>query len=86
MGSTVQTGESDRRSRGRERGGPARPSRYTPPHSGLYVGPMGGGVFLCARYPYRGIHKRPFVGASRARSWSRLPVLGAILWAFMAKS
>ena len=31
-------------------------------------------------------HRRPFVGASRARSWSRLPVIGAILWALIAKS
>ena len=30
-------------------------------------------------------HKRPYVGASRPRSWSHLPVLGAISWAFIAK-
>ena len=34
---------------------------------------------------YRG-HKRPYVGASHARSWSPLLVLGAILWAFIAKN
>ena len=31
-------------------------------------------------------HRRPFVGVSHARSWSRLPVVGAILWKFIAKS
>ena len=31
-------------------------------------------------------HRRPFVGVSNARSWSRLLVLGAILWAFIAKN
>ena len=30
-------------------------------------------------------HKRPYVGASRPRSWSHLSVLGAISWAFIAK-
>jgi hypothetical protein len=34
-----------------------------------------------------GLHRRrPFVGVSHARSWSRLLVLGAISWAFIAKS
>ena len=32
------------------------------------------------------VHKRPYVGASHARSWSPLLVLGAILWAFIAKN
>ena len=32
-----------------------------------------------------GLHKRPCVGASRPRSWSHLPGLGAISWAFIAK-
>ena len=31
-------------------------------------------------------HPRPFVGAFHARSWSPWFVLGAILWAFIAKS
>ena len=31
-------------------------------------------------------HRRPYVGVSHARSWSRLLVLGAILWAFIAKT
>ena len=31
-------------------------------------------------------HKGPYVGASRLRSWSHLLVLGAISWAFIAKS
>jgi len=31
-------------------------------------------------------HRRPFVGVFHARSWSRLLVLGAISWAFIAKS
>jgi hypothetical protein len=31
-------------------------------------------------------HRRPFVGASHARSWSPLPVVRAIGWAFIAKS
>ena len=31
-------------------------------------------------------HRRPFVVVSRPRSWSRFPVLRAILWAFIAKS
>ena len=31
-------------------------------------------------------HRRSFVGSSRARCWSRLSVLGAIVWAFIAKS
>ena len=31
-------------------------------------------------------HRRPFVGASQARSWSPWLVLGAILWALIAKS
>ena len=30
-------------------------------------------------------HKGPYVGVSRVRSWSRVFVLGAILWAFIAK-
>ena len=30
--------------------------------------------------------KRPYVGASHARSWSPLLVLGAILWEFIAKT
>ena len=30
-------------------------------------------------------HARPFVGASQGRSWSHWVVLGAILWAFVAK-
>ena len=29
-------------------------------------------------------HRRPYVGASRPRYWSHLPVLGAISWAFIA--
>jgi len=29
-------------------------------------------------------HANPYVGASRPRSWSHLPVLGAISWAFIA--
>ena len=33
-----------------------------------------------------GIHRRPFVGVSQARSWSPWLVLGAILWARIAKS
>jgi len=33
-----------------------------------------------------GHHKRPYVGASHARSWSPLLVLGAILWEFIAKN
>ena len=31
------------------------------------------------------IHAKPFVGASQRRSWSHCVVLGAILWAFIAK-
>ena len=31
-------------------------------------------------------HRRPYVGASHARSWSHLLVHGAILWAFIAKT
>ena len=31
-------------------------------------------------------HRRPYVGASHARSWSPLLVLAAILWAFVAKN
>ena len=31
-------------------------------------------------------HRRPYVGVSHARSWSRLLVIGAILWAFIAKT
>jgi len=31
-------------------------------------------------------HGRPYVGASRPRSWSHLLVLGAISWVFIAKS
>jgi len=31
-------------------------------------------------------HRRPLVGVSDARSWSPWLVLGAILWAFIAKS
>jgi hypothetical protein len=31
-------------------------------------------------------HKGPYVGVSRPRSWSHLPVLGAIPWAFISKS
>ena len=27
----------------------------------------------------------PYVGVSRPRSWSHLPILGAISWAFIAK-
>ena len=56
--------------------------------------------FLCARYPCTPaneaseeaggpdmrVHRRPFVGVSHARSWSRSLVLGAILWAFIAKN
>ena len=34
----------------------------------------------------RADHKRPYVGASQARSWSPLLVLGAILWVFIAKT
>jgi hypothetical protein len=30
-------------------------------------------------------HANPYVGVSRVRSWSRLFVLGAISWAFIAK-
>ena len=33
-----------------------------------------------------GFHKGPYVGVSRPRSWSHLPVLGAISWAFISKS
>jgi len=32
------------------------------------------------------IHARPFVGVSPCRSWSHLVVLGAILWACIAKT
>ena len=32
------------------------------------------------------VHRRPFVGASQVRSWSRWCGLGAILWAFIAKN
>ena len=35
---------------------------------------------------WEGAHKGPYVGVSRPRSWSHLPVLGAISWAFIAKS
>ena len=31
-------------------------------------------------------HKRPYVGVSQVRSWSHWFVLGAILWAFIAKN
>ena len=31
------------------------------------------------------LHRRPYVGVSRPRSWSHLLVLGAISWAFIAK-
>ena len=31
------------------------------------------------------VHKGPYVGVSRPRCWSHLPVLGAISWAFIAK-
>ena len=31
-------------------------------------------------------HARPFVGAFQVRSWSHYFVLGAILWAFIAKN
>ena len=31
-------------------------------------------------------HAGPFVGASQVRSWSHWCVIGAILWAFIAKS
>ena len=31
------------------------------------------------------LHANPYVGVSRPRSWSHLPVLGAISWAFIAK-
>ena len=31
-------------------------------------------------------HANPYVGASHARSWSPLLVLGAILWALVAKN
>ena len=31
-------------------------------------------------------HARPFVGASQGRSWNRWVVLGAILWASIAKN
>ena len=34
----------------------------------------------------RGSHKRPYVGVSQVRSWSHWFVLGAILWAFIAKN
>ena len=31
-------------------------------------------------------HARPFVGASQGRSWNHWVVLGALLWAFIAKT
>ena len=43
--------------------------------------PVGSGLFANLSD-----QRRPFVGVSRARSWSRLLVLGAILWAFIAKT
>ena len=43
--------------------------------------PGGGDPATLARY-----HRRPLVGASHARFWSPLFVLGAILWAFIAKN
>ena len=42
--------------------------------SGMSVEPKGRG------------HARPFVGAFQVRSWSHWFVLGAILWAFIAKN
>ena len=36
--------------------------------------------------PSRKCHRRPFVGASQARSWSPWLVLGAILWVSVAKN
>ena len=39
------------------------------------------GVWDSKRY-----HRRPFVGASQVRFWSRWCGLGAILWAFIAKT
>ena len=32
------------------------------------------------------VHKRPYVGVSQVRSWSRWCGFGAILWAFVAKT
>ena len=36
--------------------------------------------------PTQWFHKRPYVGVSQARSWSPWLVLGAILWALIAKN
>ena len=43
---------------------------------------------LCGgkREPIYGVHRRPLVGESQARSWSPWLVLGAILWGFIAKN
>jgi len=38
------------------------------------------------RVPQGVPHRRPFVGAFQGRSWSHWVVLGAILWAFIAKN
>ena len=38
-----------------------------------------------ALHGLRSTHANPYVGVSRVRSWSRLFVLGAISWAFIAK-
>ena len=32
------------------------------------------------------VHARPFAGASQGRSWNHWVVLGAIVWAFIAKN
>ena len=63
------------------------PPIYSPSHVQI--------IFTC--FPLRGkktfsdtgqisFHRRPYVGASHARSWSPLLVLGAILWVFIAKN
>ena len=43
-------------------------------------GDMGGEADRCPAH-----HANPYVGVSRPRSWSHLPVLGAISWACIAK-
>ena len=56
----------------------ALPDTKDPPRTSRLVGPR------CRTY-WR-VHKRPYVGVSQVRSWSRWCGFGAILWAFIAKT
>ena len=46
----------------------------------------GGDLARGAEGWWQGSHARPFVGAFQVRFWSHWCVIGAILWAFIAKS